>query len=69
MTITTIFRTSSGVDCSTLEQAEHQESAERLIGELPAQLPGGISRTHAVRLLRELLDGGLIIAAYAGSAA
>lgn len=60
MTITTIFRTASGVDCETLEQAKHQEAAERLVRQLPHQLPGGISPRHADRLLRELLDLGLI---------
>lgn len=60
MTITTIYRTTSGANCETLEQAQHQEAAERLIGALPAQLPGGINPRHAERLLRELLDLGLI---------
>jgi hypothetical protein len=60
MAITTIYRTTSGVNCETLEQARHQEAAERLIDELPAQLPGGINPRHAERLLRELLDLGLI---------
>lgn len=63
MTITTIYRTSSGVDCQTLEQAQHQEAAERLIGQLPHQLPGGINPRHGEKLLRELLDRGLILAA------
>ena len=63
MTITTIFRTTSGVDCKTLEQAQNQETAERLVEQMPKQLPGGVNQIHAARLVRELLDRGLILAA------
>lgn len=59
MTITTIFRTSSGVDCPTHSQAENQETAERLV-RLHSPLPGGMSPQHAEKLLRALLDAGAI---------
>lgn len=62
MTITTIYRTTSGVDCKTLEQAQNQETAERLVEQMPKQLPGGINPRHGEKLIRELLDRGLISA-------
>lgn len=58
MTITTVYRTTAGTICQTLEDAEVQDTAERLSAECSG-VPG-VNAQSLARCLSYLLRRGLI---------